>query len=263
MSQWQERLTRESSPAHRLEGELRYALVAPLVREASVWVDLGSGSGVAAADGLAGRLAGRTLLVDVSAEALEDAVRELPGSETLAADLGTADGAAAVRDALADTPAGGLVTCFETLAHLERFDTAVSLLLELGDRGFTVVISVPNDAFWSVENPFHRTAWGEGAAEELARLLPGDHVRLEQVPARASAIAPAGEAATVALGDVELPAARVPSHYLLGFGPQAHRLAPLAGARAADAGEERRWERERASRLALLEARVQELEGAR
>jgi hypothetical protein len=263
MPQWEERLVRESSPAHRLEGELRYALVAPLVREASVWVDLGAGSGVAAADGLEGRLAGRTLLVDRSADALGDAARELAGSETLVADLGTDEGAAAVRDALADTPAGGVVTCFETLAHLETFVPAVTLLLDLADRGFTVVLSVPNDAFWSVENPFHRTSWGEGAAEELARLLPDDHVRLEQVAVHGSAIGPAGEAATLALGDVELPERRVPSHYVLAFGPEAHRLAPLAGARAADAGEERRYERERGSRLALLEARLAELESAR
>lgn len=254
---------RETKPARRLEGELRYALVAPLVREASVWADLGAGSGVAAADGLAGRLAGRTLLVDVSAEALEDAARELPGSETLAADLTTDEGCAAVRDALADTPAGGLVTCFEALSHLTSFVPLVTLLLELGDRGFTVVLSVPNDAFWSVQNPHHKTSWGEGAAEELARLLPGDHVRLEQVAVHGSAIAPAGEAATLALGDVELPGTRVPSNYVLAFGPQAHQLAPLAGARAADAGEERRWERERSSQLALLEARLQELESAR
>jgi SAM-dependent methyltransferase len=264
MSQWHEHASHDPAPAHRLEAELRYTLVAPLVHEASVWVDLGAGTGVGAAAALQGRLAGRALLVDASAEALEQAGRELPGAETLQADLETTAGTDAVRTALQDAPAGGLVTCFEALPHLSSFVPAVDLLLELGtQRDFTVVISVPNDAFWSIPNPAHQTSWGEGAVEELARLLPADHVRLEQVELRGSAIAPAGEDAALPLADAALSADRVASHFFLAFGPQAHDLAPQAGTRQADAGEERRHERERASRLALLEARVQELESAR
>jgi hypothetical protein len=264
MSLWHEHASHESPPAHRLEAELRYTLVAPLVREASVWVDLGAGSGVGAAAALQGRLAGRALLVDRSAEALEQATRELPGAEALEADLATAAGTDAVRAALQDAPEGGLATCFEALPHLPSFVPAVDLLLELGtQRGFTVVLSVPNDAFWSIPNPAHETSWGEGAVEELARLLPADHVRFEQVELRGAAIAPAGEDVELPLADAVLSADRVASHFFLAFGPQAHRLAPQAGTRQADAGEERRHERERSSRLALLEARVQELESGR
>jgi hypothetical protein len=255
MSQWERRLTSQSSPARRLEHELRYALAAPLVRDADPWVDLGCGTGVAAA-GVHGR---SNLLVDVDDEALRLAASAVPGARTLRADLGTSDGAAAVRDAVGD--AAAVVTCFETLAHLEDFVPCVELLLGLGSR-CAVVLSVPNDAFWTVENPFHKTMWGEGAFDELRRLLPGDHIVLEQVPLAASAIVGAGDA-ELPLQAARVPARRVPSHFLLAFGPGTDRLAPLAATGALDADAQRRLDRERDSELAVLAARVAELEQAR
>jgi SAM-dependent methyltransferase len=261
MSQWEERVNRESNPARRLEHELRYSLVAPLVREAPLWVDLGCGSGVAAADGLGSGVAARVLLVDLSDDALEQAAREFKAFDatTRSIDLGTVEGAEAVREAIVGEQ-GGVVTCFETLAYLENFVPCVDLLIELG-TAHTVVLSVPNDAFWAIENPFHRTSWGEGAFEELRRLLPATYVQLEQVPLAASAIAGPG-AAELDLASARLEAERVPSHFLLAFGPHAERLAPVAATRMADAVEERRWERERTSELAFLAARLQELESA-
>ena len=182
------------------------------------------------------------------------------GATTLQADLTTNEGIAAVREAIGEEQ-GGVVTCFQTLAHLESFVACVDLLVELG-AAHTVVLSVPNDAFWSIENPYHPTMWGAGAFEELRSLVPGDHVVLEQVAlaglgdraarrrrARARARAPARPSAC-------------PAHFLLAFGPQADRLAPVAAARMADAAEERRWERERTSELAFMAARLQELESA-
>jgi SAM-dependent methyltransferase len=261
MLEWEERVTRETSPAHRLEHELRYALVASLVREVPLWVDLGCGTGVAAADGLGSTTARRVVLVDASTEALEQAARELSASTpaTVEADLGTTEGADAVRRAIGEEH-GGLITCFETLAHLENFVPCVDLLLGLA-AVHTVVLSVPNDAYWSIENPFHPTMWGEGALEELRSLVPRDHVQLEQVRLAASAVAPPG-AAELELAPARLEAERVPSHFLLAFGPQAGRLAPTAATRMADVADERRWERERTSELAFMAARLQELESA-
>lgn len=254
-------MTTDASPARRVEDELRYALVAPLVREASLWVDLGSGTGVAAADGLGSAAPRRALLVDASAHALEQAARELGaiGATTLQADLTTNEGIAAVREAIGEEQ-GAVVTCFQTLAHLESFVACVDLLVELG-AAHTVVLSVPNDAFWSIENPYHPTMWGAGAFAELRSLVPGDHVVLEQMALAGSAIAPPG-AGEVALAPAGLQDERVPAHFLLAFGPQADRLAPVAAARMADAAEERRWERERTSELAFMAARLQELESA-
>ncbi|MCW3049916.1 MAG: hypothetical protein JWO74_4200 [Solirubrobacterales bacterium] len=263
MTQPLERITRDTSPALRAEGELRYAAVSELVAEAALWVDLGCGTGVAAADALAGGFAASTLLVDRFGEALETASAELPRAEVLQADLATPDGLDAVRAALAGAPEGPRVaTCFETIPHLEDFAGLVGLLIELAEQhGFTVVLSVPNDAFWGIENPFHHTMWGEGAAQELRRLLPEDHVVMRQVPLAGSAlVAGATEWAPLPDPAADLRLAGVPSHVVVAFGPQAARLAPSAIVRGVDLDEQRRWERQRDSDLAFLEARVAELE---
>jgi hypothetical protein len=254
-------VTKAGSPARRIEHELRYALVSALVHESLLWADLGCSTGVAAADGLGSSAPRRTLLVDRAAEPLAQAERELAalGPTTLQADLAAADGIAAVRNAIGDAQ-GGVVTCFHTLAHLENFVPCVDLLIELG-AAHTVVLSVPNDAFWAIESPFHPTMWGAGAFEELRSLMPGDHVQLEQVALAGSAIAPPG-AGVFELAPVGLEPERVPAGYLLAFGPRAAELGPVAGTRMADATEERRWERERTSELAFMAARLRELESA-
>jgi hypothetical protein len=122
-------------------------------------------------------------------------------------------------------------------------------------------VSVPNDAFWSLENPLHATMWGEGAFEELRRLLPERHVVLRQVPLRGSAIVLAdGPPEGLVVPDVSPEADRVPSHLIVAFGPEAGRVAPGALVGAFDAEEERRRERQRESDLAVFEARLAELE---
>src|ERR1700712_1920282 len=99
MPTWEARVSRGTAPAERVDGELRYALVAPLVRDAALWVDLGCGTAVTAAAALAGApLRARALLVDQAPDALDEARRELPvaDSTALEADLATAAGADAV-----------------------------------------------------------------------------------------------------------------------------------------------------------------------
>jgi SAM-dependent methyltransferase len=255
-------MTVGTRPAYRIEAQLRYALVAPVIAEASLWVDLGCGAGSAAAGALRPGHAGDVILVDADDRALQHARRELRDVlvTTLAANLASETGVAAVTEAVGDRQSG-VVTCFETLADLETFVPAVELLLGLS-HAHTVVLSVPNDAFWSVDQPFRRTAWGEGAFEELRRLVPAAHLRLDQVPLAGSAIAPPGDS-ELALEPVRLDAERVPSSILLAFGPGQERLRPVAAARTSDAGEERRVERERASQMAFLFERVKDLERAR
>ena len=109
MPDWQERITRDTEPAIRVEHQLRYALAAPLVHASALWCDLGCGTGVGAATGLGGRVAERTLLVDVAADALEQARRELPGENvsTMQADLSSEDGVASVVAALTEQADGG------------------------------------------------------------------------------------------------------------------------------------------------------------
>ena len=45
MPDWQERITRDTEPAIRVEHQLRYSLAAPLVHASALWCDLGCGTG--------------------------------------------------------------------------------------------------------------------------------------------------------------------------------------------------------------------------
>jgi SAM-dependent methyltransferase len=263
MPDWQERITRESEPDLRVEHELRYELAAPLIRGAGLWCDLGCGNGVAAARVVAGEPPARSLLVDVDPRAVEVAGTELgaEGVSTLIADLASPDDVARVCAALQEQAGDGVrvITCFETVEHLESFVPLMAVLAELAEEhGFTVVASVPNDAFWSIENPHHRTMWGEGAFEELRRLLPPDHLVLRQLPLHGSAVVREGEPdnRTVA---VSADPDGVPSHLLIAFGPEAGRVTLGARVVQADLEEQRLWVRQRESHLAFLEQEVEKL----
>lgn len=252
MPNWQERITHDTRPAIRAEHELRYALAAPLIRATARWCDLGCGAGVGAAAALDGDYDGRALLVDLDQQAAEQAAETIPaGSATaLAADLSDAADLARVAEAAAALAADGplCVTCFEVVEHLESFAPLVEMLTGLaGAHDCTVVLSVPNDAFWAIESPFHQTTWGEGAVQELRGLLPADHVLLHQVALQGSAVVPVGESAR-ASADVEL-FPGVPSHFLLAFGPRAAELAAAPRVVQTEIEEQRRWERQRESDL--------------
>ena len=264
MPDWHERLTRGTNPAVRAEHHLRYALAAELLRTAPVWTDLGSGAGVAAADALGGEaFGGPVVLVDLDADAVAEAARAVPAAATTAvqADLATDDGIARVREAVTAAGDGGLVTCFEVVEHLPTFVPLLELLTELAaGHGHTVVLSVPNDAFWAIENPYHLAMWGEGAFDELRRLLPAEHVVARQVPLAGSAVVVGdGDAPPLQPPAVAVGADRVPSHLLAAFGPRAGELHAAAHVTALDLQGQRRWERERESQLAHHEAELAEL----
>lgn len=264
MPDWHERLTRGTNPAVRAEHHLRYALATGLLRSAPVWTDLGCGAGVAAADALGGtRYDGHVVLVDVDEGSVREAERVVPAARAtaLAADLATEDGVARVREAVVAAGDGGLITCFEVVEHLATFVPLLELLTGLAEEhGHTVVLSVPNDAFWALENPYHLAMWGEGAFDELRRLLPAGHVVARQVPLTGSAVAVGdGDAGGLAVPAVDVAADRVPSHLLAAFGPRAGELQAATYVAPLDLDGQRRWERERESQLAHHEAELAEL----
>lgn len=259
---WEERIVRDTHPAVRVEHEVRYRLAAALIRESPVWADLGCGNGIAAREALGEQVPERILLVDNSQDALAQAPRELnaSGISTLQADLTSPDDLDRIRRELTtDDSSGGCVTAFEVIEHLTDFVPIIELLVELAERnGFTAVLSVPNDAFWSIDNPFHVTKWGAGAFEELRRLLPPEHVVAHQQAVHGS-IAALGD-------DLDPPAVRVepapdpvPTHFIAAFGPAAGHLRPAAGVAGVDLLEQRRWERQRESDCAHLQATEQRL----
>ncbi|MGN6189345.1 MAG: class I SAM-dependent methyltransferase [Conexibacter sp.] len=263
MPDWQQRITRATAPSIRVEHELRYAAAAPLVHASALWCDLGCGTGLAAAATLGRPFEGTAVLVDRDEDAVREAQQAIEARELVALTADLADRAELERlrarlDAAA--PQGRrTVTCFETLEHLASFAPLAALLVELARQDdCTVVLSVPNDAFWAIENPHHATAWGDGAVAELRSLLPADHVLVHQVALQGSALVRPGETASevasVALADGE------PSHFLIAFGAAADQLAAAPRVVQADLAAQRRWERQRDSDLAYAEARVEQLE---
>ena len=260
MADWQERITRDTKPSIRVEHDLRYAAAAPFVAGAPTWCDLGCGTGVAAADALGDTQLARVVLVDADADALDQAGRDLQARDVVRvqADLATDEGVAAVRAALGDGEPGA-ITCFEVIEHLKTFVPLVGALVELAEAGWTVVLSVPNDAFWALENPYHETMWGEGAFDELRRLLPAGAVVAHQVPLDGSHLVVEGAEGPLALPPVQPRPDAVPSHFIAAFGPRADELASRALAIPSDLDGRRTWERQRESTLAVLEAELEEL----
>jgi 2-polyprenyl-3-methyl-5-hydroxy-6-metoxy-1,4-benzoquinol methylase len=258
MPDWQERITRETNPAVRVEHDLRYRLAEPLILGARTWADLGCGNGVAAADAVGGMYAGRVVLVDAEERALDTAAEELRAQDTvkLVADLVEREQLQRVRETILEGPDPRTITCFEVVEHLTTFVPLVELLSELAEAGeATVLLSVPNDDFWAIENPFHETTWGEGSFAELRSLLPGGTVVARQLALQGSAVVPEGhdgEKVTVAIQPDAQGA--VPTHFLAAMGPGAATLEVHAGVAQTDLDEQRAWERQRESDLAHMEA---------
>jgi 2-polyprenyl-3-methyl-5-hydroxy-6-metoxy-1,4-benzoquinol methylase len=258
MPDWQERITRDTQPALRVEHALRYRLAAPLVAGAATWCDLGCGNGVAAADALGGAFTGRSVLVDVEPSAVQAAAAEVGGDDavTLVADLNEVAEVEKVRSALLDGAAPRVVTCFEVVEHLRTFVPLVEMLAALAEEhDTTVLLSVPNDAFWALENPYHETMWGEGAFDELRRLLPKGTQLVRQVALSGSAVVPV-DAPADATVPVTVDPSGVPSHFLAVMGPQAGSVDVVAGVGQVDLDGQRAWERQREADVAYLQALV-------
>ena len=263
MIDWQERITRETGAAIQVEHRVRYAVAAPLIASAPLWADLGCGNGIAAAEALDGRLPGRIVLVDASEHALGQASREFEAEvSTLQADLAAGTDLERLHEVLTSGDArGGCLTAFEVVEHLADFVPMIELLMGLAEEhDFTSVLSVPNDAFWAIENPYHLTRWGEGAFAELRRLLPEGHVVVRQHALQGSVAVVEGiepERRTVSIEPTPAPVA---THFLVAFGPDAERLRDAAEVAGADLLEQRRWERQRESDLAYLQSLRSEME---
>jgi len=266
MSDWQERITHETAPAIRAEHELRYRIAAPLVLGGGPWCDLGCGNGVAAAAALGDARPAHAVLVDIETAAIALASAELGMPETVQLDCDLTDPVDLQRidQALLDFEGNAAVTCFEVVEHLSTFLPLLDWAGRLArERGATFVISVPNDAFWSIRNPHHLTAWSEGAFEELRGLLPSEHTLLRQVALTGSAlVAWDGERVQHELEVGAGGEGMVASHFIAAFGPRHGDLWRGAVAVQTDMLEQRRWERQRESNVVLAEQMAREQKAA-
>jgi SAM-dependent methyltransferase len=264
MADWQERITRETAPAIRAEHDLRYRLAAPLIAASAGWADLGCGNGVAAAAALQERPSARAVLVDIDESVVARAAEELglPDAVCLAADLTDPDALRRIGAELLECAGERIVTCFEVVEHLSSFVPLLEWSVELAREGAaTFVISVPNDAFWSIQNPHHLSSWGEGAFEELHRLLPREQTLLRQISLTGSAmIGWDGEPTRYELL-AEIGGERaVASHFIAAFGPRHDELWRGALATQGDVLGQRRWERQRENDVALAQKELEVLE---
>lgn len=262
MSDWQERITHETAPSIRVEHQLRYRLAAPLISTSAVWADLGCGTGVAAVAALGGGRPGRAVLVDADPEAVAGAAHELgvAGTCQLAGDLTNPAVLGRIGDELLKSEGERVVTCFEVVEHLETFIPLLEWSGPLARAGAaTFVLSVPNDAFWSIKNPYHATSWGEGAFEELRLLLPPERTLFRQVSLAGSAFVDWD--ASLESHDLRVNVGGAPSvatHFVVAFGPRHRELERGVLAAQTDLLAQRRWERQRESNLAIAEATVLE-----
>lgn len=260
MSHWQERITRETPPTIVAEHDLRYRLAAPLILASTAWADLGCGNGVAAAAALGENVPSHTILVDQESEAVACAARELNADNALqiAGDLTDPELLGQIGEELLRAGGNRIVTCFEVVEHLSSFLPLLEWSVSLARQGVaTFVLSVPNDAFWSIENPFHAARWSDGAFEELRRLLPCEQTLLRQVALTGSALVswddfPESHHLTVDVGGE----GTIATHFIAAFGPRHHELTRAALAVPVDQLEQRRWERQRETNLAVAEARL-------
>ena len=257
MPDWEERISNDTNPAIRVEHDLRYRLVAPLIGKSQVWADLGCGNGTAAATALGGEFRGRAVLIDADGHAVEGAAETVAAAETvpLVGDLSSPETLERVAALLLEVDGRRTTTCFEVVEHLETFVPLIGWAVELARVGsVTFVMSVPNDAFWAIENPYHRTAWGEGAFAELRSLLPPEHVVLCQVALAGSTIQHESRSRTDAAQLAIEPGTNdgPPTHFIVAIGPDVDDLADVASVAHADALAQRQFERKRESDLAYL-----------
>jgi 2-polyprenyl-3-methyl-5-hydroxy-6-metoxy-1,4-benzoquinol methylase len=266
MTEWIERVDRGTTPAILNEHVLRYAFAMPLVRTSAAWADLGCGTGAAAAAAAEGRFGGRLILADNDAGALAAAQRELQAAgEVVAIEADLTDSADLDRLEKAivsgDAEEHRCITCFEVVEHLDDFGPLIDRLVRLAEvANCTVCLSVPNDAFTGVENPFHETVWGEASVEELRSLLPETHVAGAQYALTGSCIQIDEQPAQHRLV-VDVAPDRVPSHYLLVFGPRTAELRPAARIDQIDLDQQRTWERQREADLDYYRQWAEELAG--
>ncbi|HEX7297892.1 MAG TPA: hypothetical protein VF257_02725 [Solirubrobacteraceae bacterium] len=186
-------------------------------------------------------------------------VQELAGDQAIV-DVASLTGDPPEADALVaalheHTADGAVIACAGVLEHLADFVAVVEALVAISaNRGATVVLAVPNQAYGGQAYADRASAWGEGAVGELRRLLPPDHVLFHEVALRGAALLPEGESVELPTSVEIDPRVTAPVAFVLAFGPRATRLAAQAEVAAADVRAEREHERALTAELDVLRA---------
>ena len=267
---WQERISRETNAAIRIEHETAlFDGRGSAIRAAPLWCDLGCGNGIAAAEAAGGPFAGRAVLVDLAEDALRQAEREFEAESvtTHGGRSGSEEDLGRVRDALLEgDPEGGCITCFEVVEHLANFVPLIELLVGLAEKhGFTAATQRPERCLLVDREPVPPRRCGARApSRSCDGLLPEDHVVAHQLALQGSLTRVDGADRGAPCVELEASAGAVPTHFLVALRPGRSGCSPeRRGVAQADLVEQRRWERQRESDLAYLKSLEAELRDSR
>jgi SAM-dependent methyltransferase len=236
---------------------VRYEFVSQMTAGSGspVYVDLGCGNGFGLK--ILQWRAPRSILFgcDMSDEALAGAQSYLGNSSAvrlLQMDLTRTENYSVFEEALKAHEADPrVIVCFEIVEHLGDFKSLITFVDEQVKHGAEAFLSVPNDAFWGVRNPFHKNMFGEQAVLELMQLFDNIPRLYEQYPIQGATILPRGidEIAEDQIAGKLLPEflerrqkVSVPSHFILHLGGCA-REPDTFSARfvLVDSSAERQW----------------------
>jgi hypothetical protein len=162
-----------------------------------------------------------------------------------------------------------VLVCFEVLEHLVDFGPMVAFINQQVNSGLDAFLSVPNDAFFGTQNPFHCTTFGEDSLAELLQLFDSKPQVHKQCPIKGAAIMISAmtqldEERTT--GKVlpklfERPqTSTVPSHFILSFtSTPISDPPPIVRFHVADLAAERQWTSQRESDLAYYREETKRL----
>ena len=133
---------------------------------------------------------------DISDEALAEAARHLGTASTvrlLQMDLTRIETYGAIESLLrVHQGTRRILVCFEIVEHLNDFKSLIAFLDQQVTNGVEAFLSVPNDEFWGVQNPFHKNMMGEESLSELMQLFDNTPRLYKQYPIQGATILPAG-----------------------------------------------------------------------
>ncbi|MFN8050848.1 MAG: class I SAM-dependent methyltransferase [Acidimicrobiales bacterium] len=258
----EERISPSSDPRLIAEHETRYRYARGAIEVAGTWCDLGCGTAAGSSLALVDALPRSVVLVDLSADALAEATRNLgrPDAVGRVVDLTSPNDLEELRNVLSDLPGPLVITCFEVIEHLPTISPIIGFLRAAAADGATVVMSAPNDVFNGVTNPYHVTAWGSSTFDELLQFLPEDRVVSSQLSVEGTTILHGGSDAPPASAPAPLPFEAAPFAFIVAFGPLAGDLSSVTSTSVLDSVNQRMWELQRATDLEYYRRRNAELE---
>ena len=258
MPDWQERITHDTPPQIRLEHGVRYAAAAPPDRRQPGLVRSRLRHRPRAAEALGDSHPGRALLVDLAEEAIRRRGAVEAGEvHALRADLTDEQDLTLVRGQLARRARRN------GLHHLLRGDRASATFVPLAGaahrgsrrRPAHRLLSVPNDAFWSMQNPFHRTAGAKGRSTSCCACCRTTTCFDQQSRSRDRLVPADGTGRVTTAGRASTSTRSRPDALLAASAPRAkpaRRAGCWRGARPSTS--RRTWERQRECDLAFFRA---------